>query len=495
VLSNDTPSGATIASYGASSGTEQTSIGASTPTSSGGTVVLQSNGSFVYTPLSGFNGPDSFKYRLTNPLGTATATVTINVGAAPSAVDDTYATPANTPLSQAGPGVTSNDTTSGATVVSYGAVSGAEQSSVGAATATNAGGTVSMQANGAFTYTPAGGYSGSDSFKYRISNALGGTTATVTIRVGPPAAVNDSYSTSFNVQLVTPNAGVLTNDNLNGGSIASYGATGTEQTSIGASTATAHGTVSVQAGGGFTYTPANGFTGDDSFVYRLQNPNGSVSATVGIGVGVPPVANDDAYPTALNTPLVLAAPGALSNDSVIGASVVSYGATTGNEQTSVGIATPTASGGSISIQANGGFTYVPLNAFQGTDIFKYKIQNGKGSSTATVIITVGHPPQPVNDAYDAHVDIQLDVTAPGVLANDALSGAVIVSYGANGGEQTTIGGPAPTQQGGTLVLTSGGGFTYMPAPGFFGPDQVRYVVQNPYGPVSATVFLNVLPPD
>jgi hypothetical protein len=251
----------------------------------------------------------------------------------------------------------------------------------------------------------------------------------------------------------------------------------------------------MQAGGGFTYTPANGFTGDDSFVYRLQNANGSVSATVSISVGVPPVANDDAYPTALNTPIVLAAPGPLSNDSVVGASVVSYGASTGNEQTSVGAATATSAGGSLSMQPNGALTYVPLNGFQGSDSFKYKIQNGKGSSTATVVVTVGHPPVAANDTYVAHFEVQLDVVAPGVLGNDNLSGAVIVSYGATGGEQTSIGSPTLTQQGGTLVLNSAGGFTYMPAIGYFGPDQFRYVVQNPYGPVSATVFLDVLPPD
>lgn len=81
VLVNDTLNGATIASFGASTGTEQATLGAATPTAQGGSVVLNATGAFTYTPRSGFNGADTFRYVLRNTGGSSTATVTINVQA------------------------------------------------------------------------------------------------------------------------------------------------------------------------------------------------------------------------------------------------------------------------------------------------------------------------------------------------------------------------------------------------------------------------------
>ncbi|HJX30123.1 MAG TPA: Ig-like domain-containing protein, partial [Thermoanaerobaculia bacterium] len=97
VTSNDTLlSGAAIASYGASTGAEQTTIGAATPTSGGGSVVLNANGSFSYTPPAGEVGiDDTFKYILQNAGGTSTATVTIGVGKASQTISFTSTAPSN----------------------------------------------------------------------------------------------------------------------------------------------------------------------------------------------------------------------------------------------------------------------------------------------------------------------------------------------------------------------------------------------------------------
>ncbi len=68
-------------------------------TTQGGTVTLNADGSFVYNPVAGFEGADSFTYTATNGLTPDdTATVTINVDAAPSVVNTT---PANGATNQA----------------------------------------------------------------------------------------------------------------------------------------------------------------------------------------------------------------------------------------------------------------------------------------------------------------------------------------------------------------------------------------------------------
>src|SRR5262249_9737707 len=103
----------------------------------------------------------------------------------------------------------------------------------------------------------------------------------------------------------------------------------------------------------------------------------------------PPFAKDDSYSTPFNTPLSIAAPGVLANDLTPHATIVSYGATTGAEQTTIGAATPTSAGGSVSLNANGSFSYTPPTGFAGDDTWKYVIRNGVATSTATVDIGVG----------------------------------------------------------------------------------------------------------
>ena len=315
---------------------------------------------------------------------------------APAAVADTFQTSAGTPLAVAAPGVLANDTLNGAAIISYGASSGSEQTSVGAATPTAGGGTINLNSDGSFLYTPAAAFLGADTFKYVLRNSIGTSAATVTITVIAPApvAVADSFSTRQGISLDIAAPGVLANDTLNGGTIVSYGPlTGAEQTSIGAATPTARaGSVSLNADGSFHYSPQSSFTGSDAFSYILQNSGGSSMATVTITVTVPaPSAVADSYTTQKGTTLNVPASGVLANDTLNGATIASYGALTGNEQTSIGAATATARGGTVSLNANGSFAYVPPSNFSGNDTFVYVLRNAGGSASATVTIAVQAP--------------------------------------------------------------------------------------------------------
>ncbi|MDT8381828.1 MAG: C25 family cysteine peptidase, partial [Brevefilum sp.] len=88
------------------------------------------------------------------------------------AVDDAYSTTQDTPLTQAAPGVLSNDIYSG-------------EGSLSAVLVNNpTNGGVTLNANGSFTYTPSSGFTGTDSFTYYASDgALDSNIATVTITV------------------------------------------------------------------------------------------------------------------------------------------------------------------------------------------------------------------------------------------------------------------------------------------------------------------------
>jgi Bacterial Ig domain len=89
VTCNDTLNGATLVGFGATQGTANGTVANGTntvTTSNGGTVKLNTDGTFVFDPGAGFEGSDTFWYTLSNtsvtPNLTDNAQVTINVGGA-----------------------------------------------------------------------------------------------------------------------------------------------------------------------------------------------------------------------------------------------------------------------------------------------------------------------------------------------------------------------------------------------------------------------------
>jgi VCBS repeat-containing protein len=144
-----------------------------------GTLTLQGNGAFDYTPHPDFNGLDSFSYRLTDPppdsLSSDVAVVTIEVhpvNEVPVAVDDVYLAPGGGPLVvDAGSGVLYNDTDADGDPLTATLV------------APPVGGRVMLTASGAFTYEPEAGFSGTDTFTYRASDAESSAIASVEIAV------------------------------------------------------------------------------------------------------------------------------------------------------------------------------------------------------------------------------------------------------------------------------------------------------------------------
>ena len=433
-----------------------------------GTLALNANGSFTYTPTGDFTGTDNFQYHArdaSSNSNTATATITVtSPNVAPVAVNDSYSTAEDTTLNvSSSNGVLKNDTDSNGDPI----------------TATLSGnvshGTLTLSATGSFTYTPVANYSGPDSFTYQASDgSLTSNTASVTITVtavnDPPVAVNDSYSTPRGTPLVVAAKGVLTND------------TDPDSPNLTAALASnpQHGTVVLSPTGAFTYTPAANYTGPDTFTYRANDgATNSNTATVSITVtpvNSAPVAVNDSYSTPRNTPLsVNAASGVLANDSD----------PDGNPLTTALASNP--AHGTLTITSNGSFTYTPASGYTGPDAFTYRASDGSlTSNTATVSITVttvNSPPIAANDAYTTNEDAPLIVPAKGVLANDS---------DPDNDSLTTILGANPSH--GTLVLSPNGSFTYTPTTDYSGPDAFTYRASDgTLGSNFATVSITVSP--
>jgi Concanavalin A-like lectin/glucanases superfamily/Putative Ig domain/Bacterial Ig domain/Matrixin len=154
------------------------------------------NDIITYTVTISDSGTDATGVQFSNPTPANTSDVAGSLNATPVAVDDTYP---QTVLAN----MTVNTATSGFSVVSndFAGYSGGNPVAAASLTITAFdatslnGGAVTMTTSGAnvgrFTYTPAPGFTGTDSFNYTISNGVSGTpagsaTAKVTITVSGP---------------------------------------------------------------------------------------------------------------------------------------------------------------------------------------------------------------------------------------------------------------------------------------------------------------------
>ena len=142
-----------------------------------GNVVVNADGSYIYTPNANYNGPDSFTFKANDgAFDSNVATVTLTV----AAVNDT-------PVAANGAKTGNEDTSIAGTLVA----SDVDGTPLTYSVVTQAAhGTVAVNANGTYAYTPVANYSGPDSFTFKASDGtLDSNVATVTLTV---TAVNDA---------------------------------------------------------------------------------------------------------------------------------------------------------------------------------------------------------------------------------------------------------------------------------------------------------------
>jgi len=340
-----------------------------------GTVTLHPDGSFVYTPDANFYTPggywgDSFTYKITDGISDSDAgrvNIIVNpVNDAPVAGDNAFTTSEDSELTIPVSALLSDDTDVDSYLSTLAVFSNVSHGTL----------MIPISGTSSIIYTPDADWNGSDSFTYRAFDGEDySNLATVTITVEPvndaPVAADDSYSTDEDVSLVIPASGVVKNDaDIDGDSL----------TAVLVSDVS-HGVLTLNTNGSFTYTLAANFNGTDSFTYRIgDGTTESNTATVTITVNPvndAPVAGNDAYSAIEDRSLAVPASGVLGND-------------TDTEQVALrAVLVSNVSHGTLTLNPDGSFAYVPAADWSGLDSFTYKTYDGNSSSSvATVTITV-----------------------------------------------------------------------------------------------------------
>ncbi len=241
----------------------------------------------TYTPDSGYDGPDSFTYKVndgTNDSSPATASLTITPPAAntiptanPASKTTPYETAGTVNLGGSDP-ETCDLTFAIVNAPAHGALGSIANNACSAGSPNTDSATV--------TYTPAAGYSGDDSFTYTVNDGTDTSSpATATLTVSPntaPTANATSKTTAQNTPATVnlsgsdPEGCQLTFAIVN---IPAHGSLGaiTDNACVAGTPNTDSATI--------TYTPDSGYSGPDSFTYTVNDGTvASAQATASLTV-------------------------------------------------------------------------------------------------------------------------------------------------------------------------------------------------------------------
>ena len=474
-----------------------------TPVTVGQVLTPAQAAGLVFVPAPDFNGTAQIGFAATdaqgNPTGATSVAVTVTpVNDAPVAGDDTIATPINTPVTVT---VLGNDSD----------VDSGSLSLTRATLADPAQGTLTVNADGTLTFTPAVNVSGPVTINYTVRDPEGASdTASVTVNVGsntPPDSA-DRVVTGLENQPVAlglddfpftdPDAAqtlaAVRIDTLPGNG----------QLLLNGTPVAAGAVVSAAdiAAGNLVFVPAANANGVPyaSLSFSVQDSAGTFDPTPNVlTLGITP-ANDapvtaaDTAATLEDTPLsgnVLANDSDVDGDTlaVTGFSVAGLpGAfAAGSTATLAGV-------GTLTLAADGSYTFTPAAHYNGAvPQVTYTVSDGTASTAGTLTLAV----TPVNDVPVAVGDaITTDEDTPvtiAVLGNDSDADGDALSVTAINGSPIAVGSPVLLPQG-SVSLNADGTLTFTPAANYNGPVSFDYTVSDGQGGSStASVAVSVNP--
>ncbi len=338
----------------------------------------------------------------------------------PIAAGDAYATQEDSPLNIAAPGVLGNDSDPDGSPITAQLVSGPTR------------GTLVLNANGSFSYTPNANVNGSDSFTY---NAFDGqvaslTPATVTVAI---TAVNDvpvftagNSQTVFEdvgAQIVSPWASGIDDGDPEVTQNLSFEITANSNAALFSVAPT------VSSTGALSYTPAANANGSATITLRLNDDGGTAngginqSATQAFTITVNPV-NDAPTLTAVSPPTV--------NEDALAQTVANWaafnpGPPDESGQTVVGyqisaISNPALFAVPPAVANNGTLTYTPAANANGSSTVVARVQDSGGTANGGIDLSVA---QTFTITVSAINDAPSFTAGPNQTVNEDAGGQVV----------------------------------------------------------------------
>jgi hypothetical protein len=498
-----------------------------------GQLTIYADGSYTFTPAANFNGAvPPVTYRVSDGSGgtdTAVLTITVTpVNDAPADGNETNTVVEDMTLTVAdgAPGDLLNNATDidgidTLTITGYSilGVNGGNPIAVGAATLIPGIGTITIDANGSYTFAPAADYTGSvPVITYTVSDNAGGTdTSTLTLTIAPvndpPIAVNDIVSTPEDTSLT---GNVLGNDvDVDGDTLRVdlYQVAGLGGFLPGAPAVISNvGTLTINADGSYIFVPVANYNGPVPVAtYRIVDASG-IQATADLIITVTPVndppvdGNETNTVTEDTTLTVPVASGLLANATDIDGGPLSItGYTVAGITGTIGSPVAIASVGTITINANGSYSFVPATNYSGTiPVITYTVSDGAGGSdTSTLTLTmvpVNDPPVDGDETNTVIEDTALTVPVAGGLlvnASDIDGGPLTISGYTIAGFAGTqaVGVPVAITGVGTITINPDGSYSFAPAANYSGAIPViTYAVSDGRGGSDmSTLTLTITP--
>ena len=326
---------------------------------------------------------------------------------------------------------------------------------------TAANGTVTVNADGSYSYTPNADFNGEDSFTYTIDDGQGGViTQTANITV---ASVND-------LPVSTDTAIEATEDTVAEGQLAIATDVDGDTLTYALATETTNGTVTVNADGSYSYTPNANFNGEDSFTYTVTDGIETITKTATITV-----ASVNDLPVSTDTAITA------TEDTVATGQLEAATDVDGDDDDLTYALKDTAANGTVTVNADGSYSYTPNADFNGEDSFTYTIDDGQGGViTQTANITVAS----VNDApvsEDSVVGVAENIVDTGKLAEATDVDGDDLTYALKEGATN-----------GTVIVNADGSYSYTPNADYNGEDSFTYTVDDGNGGIiTKTANVNV----
>ncbi len=370
-------------------------------------------------------------------------------------------------------------------------------------------GTLTLNANGTYTFTPAPDYNGPvPAVSYTATDGTRTDTSALNINVTPVVdTVNDTLATAtdtpkvFNPILGTNGASA---DNFEGATPQITAINGTAITVGGPAVAVPNGSVTLGAGNVLTFTPAPGFNGTvPTFTYTVTS--GGVTETGNINISVGLVDANETKTVAEDSPTITEnlLTGTVSPSggplSILSANVDTDGNGT-QDALVLGVATPitNASGaliGSITVNAAGTYTFTPGPDYNGpVPVINYIVTDGTSTNPSTLTLNITAVKDTVDDVVTTPQGVAIifnPITGTNGASADNFEGATPQITAINGTPIVPGGAAVPVANGTISMSAVGNNLTFTPNPGFAGTTPpITYTVLS--GGVTETGNIKVI---